>query len=196
MKRLSLLVLGLLMFCGAANAQRADFRDGSVFSRGDVVLNLGIGMGNSTYNGSYTKKIPPISLSGEYGVAGDLFRNGRGAVGLGIYLGYTGAKYRAFDNIDAGWRYHNLIAGVRGALHYQFVNRLDTYLGLLLGYDFSMTNEFGTFPTSTRPHAPAIGGFQFAFYVGTRYYLTQHFGLFAELGYGTSILNLGFTYKF
>lgn len=196
MKRLSLLVLALLMIGGVAGAQRPSFRDGAAFTRGDLILNLGIGLGNSVYDGSYTKKIPPISLSGEYGVAGDLFNNGRGSVGVGLYLGYTGAKYRAFDNLDAGWRYHNLIIGARGSLHYQFANRLDTYLGLLLGYDISMTNEFGNFPTSNRPHAPAIGGFQFAFYAGTRYLISDHFGLFAELGYGTSILNLGLVYKF
>ncbi len=143
MKRLSLLLLGLFLMGGAAHAQKP-FRDGDVFSRGDVVLNLGVGLGNMVYNDNYTKKVPPISLSGEYAVTGNLFNNGRGVVGLGGYIGYTGAKYRAFDNLDAGWNFNNLIVGVRGALHYQFVNRLDTYVGLFLGYNISMTGDYGS----------------------------------------------------
>ena len=43
MKRLSLLLLALCVMGGAANAQKKPFRDGDVFSKGDVVLNLGIG---------------------------------------------------------------------------------------------------------------------------------------------------------
>lgn len=194
MKRLSLLVLGLFMIGGVAGAQ-PNFRSGSAFSRGDVVLNLGIGLGNTVYGSGYTNKIPPISLSGEYAVTSNLFNNGRGGIGLGAYIGYTGAKYRGFNNVDAGWNYNNLILGVRGALHYQFVNRLDTYLGLFLGYDISMTNEYGSFPSGA-PSAPTVGGFEFAFYVGARYYMTQRFAIFAEIGYGLATFNLGLAYKF
>lgn len=189
-------MLALCVMGGAANAQKKPFRDGDVFSKGDVVLNLGIGLGNMVYNDSYTKKVPPISLSGEYAVTGNLFNNGRGVVGLGAYIGYTGAKYRAFDNLDAGWNFNNLILGVRGALHYQFVNRLDTYLGLFLGYNITMTNDYGSFPSGLRPSAPAVGGFEFAFYVGARYYLTQRFAVFGEVGYGLATVNLGLAYKF
>ena len=125
-----------------------------------------------------------------------VYGNGRGVVGLGAYIGYTGAKYRAFDNLDAGWNFNNLILGVRGALHYQFVNRLDTYLGLFLGYNITMTNDYGSFPSGLRPSAPAVGGFEFAFYVGARYYLTQRFAVFGEVGYGLATVNLGLAYKF
>lgn len=195
MKRLSLLVLGLFMIGGIAGAQTSTFRSGSAFSRGDVILNLGVGLGNTVYGGGYTNKIPPISLSGEYAVTSNLFNNGRGGIGLGAYVGYTGAKYRAFNNVDAGWNYNNLILGIRGALHYQFVNRLDTYLGLFLGYNISMTNEYGAFPSGV-PSAPSVGGFEFAFYVGARYYMTQRFAVFAEIGYGLATFNLGLAYKF
>ena len=44
MKRLSLLLLALCVMGGAANAQKKPFRDGDVFSKGDVVLNLGAGV--------------------------------------------------------------------------------------------------------------------------------------------------------
>ena len=168
MKRLSLLLLALCVMGGAANAQKKPFRDGDVFSKGDVVLNLGIGLGNMVYNDSYTKKVPPISLSGEYAVTGNLFNNGRGVVGLGAYIGYTGAKYRAFDNLDAGWNFNNI----------------------------TMTNDYGSFPSGLRPSAPAVGGFEFAFYVGARYYLTQRFAVFGEVGYGLATVNLGLAYKF
>lgn len=193
MKRIFLLVLGCAMATGIAGAQNRTARVDS-FERGDVVLNLGVGLGNMVYSNGYTNKVPPISLSGEYAMTSGLFKNGRGGIGLGAYVGYTGAKYRAFNDIDAGWRYHNLILGVRGALHYQFVNRLDTYLGLFLGYNITMTSEYGKF--ATKPSAPSNGGFEFAFYVGARYYMTRRLAVFAEVGYGLATVNLGLAYKF
>ena len=36
-----------------------------------------------------------------------------------------------------GWKYSNIIIGARGNFHYPLMNKLDTYTGLLLGYNVS-----------------------------------------------------------
>ena len=40
------------------------------------------------------------------------------------------------------------------------------------------------------------GGFKYSGYVGIKYMMTKHLGLFGEIGYGASIINLGLTSKF
>jgi hypothetical protein len=42
-----------------------------------------------------------------------------------------------------GWKYSNIIIGVRGNFHYPLIDKLDTYTGLLLGCDIATSKEFG-----------------------------------------------------
>lgn len=175
-----------LTLCGISWSASAQGED---FNKGDMVINAGVGLGtyinhdNDAFNFSMT--IPPISASFEYGVA-DLF-DGQGGIGVGGYMGYIlfkgKDKVAERNNFNVG----DFFIGPRGLFHYQFVDKLDTYAGLMLGYDivsFSQEN--------------ATKGSQFssAFFIGARYYVTHNFGVFGELGYGISPLQLGLTYKF
>jgi len=93
-------VLMVSLFCAmfgfAANAQ-------NVFSKGDKVVNLGIGIGSTFGVGSSAL---PISGSFELGVKDQLFDD-KSALGIGGYVGYASEKY-----LD--WRYTYIIVGVRG----------------------------------------------------------------------------------
>lgn len=164
----------------------------STFLKGDNVVALGLGLGGTLYSGSgYSSKIPLISLSYERCVKDRLFDD-KSSLGIGGIVGYTSSKW---EYEGYGWKYSDIVIGVRGALHYAFVNKLDTYTGLMLGYDILSSKTIGEMH-SEWDYSASTGGFVWAWYLGARYYFTDSFAGFAEVGYGVSILNLGVAMKF
>ncbi len=163
----------------------------NTFQKGDKVVNAGIGIGNTLYSGSgYTNKTPPISLSFELGVKDQLFDD-KSSLGIGGYIGYTSAKW---EYSGWGWKYTNFVIGGRGIGHYQLLDRLDTYTGLMLGYNVNSAKEFGT--TFGNDYSANASGIIWAWFAGGRYYFTDKFAAMAEIGYGITYLNLGVSYKF
>ena len=156
----------VFLFCAFSMSVNAQ----NTFSKGDKVVNLGIGLGN-TYSGSAAL---PISGSFEYGIKDNLFDD-KSSIGVGAYFGAAFSKGYTF-----------LYPGVRGALHYQFVDKLDTYAGLMLGARiWTWSGYNGTYTDFIVP-----------FYIGGRYYFTENIAAFAELGYGIAVLQLGVSFKF
>lgn len=184
MKNIFLPILFTFLFVSSTEAQN------TTFNEGDRVLNVGLGIGSTLYSGpGYASSIPPLSASLEFNVVDELFDE-NSSVGLGGYLGFAGYNYT-----DAGSEssFSNFILGARGAFHYQFIEQLDTYLGLLLGY--RIVNWNTTIPGLNTSSA-ASGGFLSAFYVGGRYYFNENIAGMLELGYGVAYLNLGIAFKF
>ncbi len=118
----------------------------------------------------------------------------------GITLSLGGyANYYGYDNsyFSLGEKYgikgSSILLGARGALHYQFVDKLDTYAGLMLGYQIVSSSEYGKYIGNYTHSGSAVG---YGLYVGARYFFTENIGAFAELGYGVAALDLGVTFKF
>ena len=155
-------ILFCAVFSMGINAQ-------NTFSKGDKVVNLGIGVGG-TFTG-YTSAIP-ISGSYELGIKDNLFDD-KSSLGVGAYVGFASTVGYTF-----------VYPGVKGALHYQLADKLDTYAGLMValrmwsGYGYSYTD------------------FIVPFFIGGRYYFTDKIGAFAELGHGIAYLQLGVSIKF
>jgi len=163
----------------------------STFKQGDKVLNLGIGLGSTLYTGSYYKSsIPPISASLEFGVKDGILD--KGSIGVGGYLGYSSYKWE----YSSAWsyKYSNFILGVRGVFHYPLVAKLDTYTGLLLGYNIATSKETGV-AVGGYNYSASTGGVVGAWFVGARYYFSDKFAVMGELGYGITYLNLGIALK-
>ena len=159
---------------------------GSMFNLGDKVINLGIGLGSTLYSGTYySRGVPPISISFEQGVKDEVLE--KGVIGVGGYVGYSSYKY---DYLEWGYKYSNIIIGARGNFHYPLIDKLDTYLGILLGYRILTANEFGSAPGGW-DYSASSGGVAFAGYIGGRYYVSDKFSVLAELGYGIAYLTLG-----
>jgi energy-converting hydrogenase Eha subunit B len=205
MKKITLTSIALffLVFVGThVNAQS--------FQKGQVDLNLGLGIGNTVIGPGSSGVLPPVSASLEFGITND--------ISIGGYLGFTKASYLYYGNDWCGngpgnghgnyynytdtytWTY--LIAGVRGAYHFgRFIkiDKLDVYAGLMLGNDFASSNYStnSVCPDHVRyNYNNTYGGFVFALYGGARYRFTNHFGVFGELGYGVTYLNVGLNFKF
>lgn len=179
MKKLYLPVLIALLFSVSVPAQN------TTFNQGDKVINLGVGFGSNLYSGSlYTNRTPPISASIEFAVKDELFDE-NSSLGVGGYFGYTGAKW---ESMGYGWNYNSIIIGGRGALHYQFVSNLDTYVGLMLGYNIVSSSSFGTAGNFSN----SVGsGFTSSWFIGGRYYFTDNLAALLEVGYGVANLTLG-----
>ncbi len=160
------------------------------FVKGEKVLNLTLGLGNNLYSGTYYKnQIPPLSASMEIGVVDEIAE--KGVIGVGPYLGYSSFKY---EYSNWGWKYSNLIIGARGNFHYPLVDKLDTYTGLLLGYNIASSKEFGS-SNQGQEYSYSAGGITWAGYIGGRYYFKDNFAVMAELGYGIAYLNVGVALK-
>jgi hypothetical protein len=180
----------ILLFVAIAFSLTQLLAQESTFVKGDKVLNLGIGIGSGYYSGSYYKTtVPPISASFEVAVKDGVLE--KGSIGVGGYVAYAAHKW---EYLGWGWKYTNIIIGARGTFHYPLVNKLDTYTGLVLGYNISNSKEYGT-PTGFDYNATS-SGLIYAWVVGGRYYFSDKFAAFAELGVGIVYLNLGVALKF
>jgi len=183
MRKLFLPIVAVALLFFSTNAQ-------NTFNKGDKVLNLGVGFGSSLYSGSYyTNKTPPVSASFEVGAKDELFDD-KSSLGIGGYLGYTSAKW---DYSGYGWKYTDLIIGVRGALHYQLIDDFDTYTGLMLGYDIVSSKAFGAM--GSYAGSASASGLAFSWFLGGRYYFSNNIAGLLELGYGISYLNIGIALK-
>jgi hypothetical protein len=181
MKKVLLIIILTTFAVGTVHAQDP------VFVRGDKVLNLGIGLGGSYYTGTFfNTSIPPLSASLEWGFRDNFLDVENLSLGLGGYVGFTRYTWRF---AGYGWNYTDLIIGARGAVHYPFVQNLDTYVGVILGPRIVITSDFGDIPTGTA--SAATSGLAWSSFVGARYFFSPRFALMGELGYGISYLNFG-----
>ena len=161
----------------------------STFEKGDKAINIGIGIGSTLYSGFGNKStVPPLSVSYEAAILDNIFD--KGTIGVGGYLGYQSYKWESYGY---GWKYSNLILGARGAFHYPLADKLDTYVGLMAGFNIASSKWIGA-GTQTFAHSSA-GGLVGSLYVGGRYYFTKFFGVMGEIGYGITYLNLGVVIK-
>jgi hypothetical protein len=176
MKKLFVSIIAFVAFVQVSDAQN------NVFAKDDKVVSASLGFVNTVYGGSkWSITSPPISLTGEYGIV-DRLINGKASIGVGIELGYAGMKYSI---PSLSYKYSNLIIGTKGAFHYQFIDKLDTYASLIIGYDIvSGDSNY------------AVSNFIWGCYVGARYYFTNNFAVMTEIGDHFFLLNIGVAYKF
>ncbi len=159
------------------------------FAKGTNVINAGIGLGGNFYYGSFTSPSQGLGVNASYerGIweTGDF-----GIVSLGGYLGYKPYKSESWNGTKFNLNY--TIIGVRGAFHYikLDVENLDVYGGAMVSYNLvsASLDDDAISNLDSRPSATV--------FVGGRWYFGDHFGVFAEAGYGVSILSLGAAFRF
>jgi hypothetical protein len=102
-------------------------------------------------------------------------------------LGYTSFNWSGY------YRVSHTVIGVRGALHYQLGDKFDAYTGLFLGYDIVSWK----YDDSWSGAKGSVGSaFDYSWFLGARYYFTDTFAAFGELGVGLAPVNLGVSLKF
>lgn len=182
MKRSLLAIAIAIMFTVSSYAQE--------FEEGDKVLNLGIGFGSTYYSGTlYSTALPPISASFEVGIKDGILDEG--SLGVGGYVGFSRYKY---EYLSWGYNYTNFVIGARGVFHYPFMDKLDTYGGLMLGFRVVSAKEFGD-AIFGYDYSTSSSGLTSSIFVGGRYYFSDNLAAMLELGYGISYINLGIAFK-
>jgi len=178
MKKLLLVLLVVVFSLTQLVAQE------STFKQGDKVVNLGIGFGSTYYGSFYTSHTPALSVSFETDVKDGILD--KGSIGVGGYLGYSSATWANY------YKTSNIVIGARGSFHYPLVNKLDTYTGLLLGYNiYSYKYESSYYGSKG-----SAGNVILAWFAGARYYFSNNFAVMGEIGYGIAYLTVGVSFKF
>ena len=183
MKRILLVAVLLVVAISMSFSQMA-------YNKGDQVINLGLGIGG--FAGAYGTG--GIAITGGYENA--ITEN----ISLGGVVGYSSSSETVYG--DYGWKYTYILIGARGAYHLDLLHnpKIDTYGGILLGYNIVSASATGTQPTyygyGVETYSASASYLEFGIFVGGRYYFDPHWAVQAELGYGMGILNVGIAYKF
>jgi hypothetical protein len=121
---------------------------------------------------------------------------------LGVYGGYsksTATKQEVFgDSNSIQWSNQFTTAGLRGTIHHQTAyENWEVYGGVTLGMNFStITILDGTKETADYLKLEDQSKFVYTAFLGTRFHLSDQVGVFAELGFLTSLANVGVSYRF
>lgn len=168
------LLVALIISTSAVNAQCA-------FRQGDLGLNFGLGLGNGDkwYNNNHYQSIfvPTFNFALDYGIIGNVI-NKNGSVSAGGYFGIGRGSndHGSYKYIDNRWRF-----GTRGALHYTWVNNLDTYAGINVGFRHDKFK--GKDKSSNTTWDPVdYNDFNFFPFAGVRL-MFGTFGIYSELTY-------------
>ena len=170
------------------------------FGPGDNIIGLGLGVGGS-YNayGSYNGVSPLITAHFEHGLG---LKAGPGTIGAGAFIGYKTAHYRSDlyypYYLDYRWTYVQF--GARASYHWNDwhgIEQLDTYAGVLAGVSIRIESDNSYYPgysnyLGPRTHHP----FRHDVFAGARWYFSDSFAAYADLGYGLSNLCGGLSFKF
>ncbi len=188
-----LLVGAMLTFNASAQA----------FQNKTNVITLGFGfdpfyshIGSYGYNYKKTG-VGPIILTYERGITELL---GIGRIGVGGSIGqsfYTSKSYSNFYNYEYIDRTSRTAIFLKVAYHFDFgVDKLDVYAGVggggyIYNRKYSSNDPYDNYKYSSGSYGggPAVFG-------GVRYYFTDAFGVYGEVGYGMSAINGGLAFKF
>ena len=183
MRILQVLFFGLFFTVFATTATAQLTTGNPNFAKGDIDINAGIGLLQTYYNNTSTV-MPPLSVSAEYGVTDK--------ISVGGFIGYSTSKE---EFLGGQANYSFLIIGARGSYHFKIWDKMDTYAGLMLGYNNVTGRYDSTFDEGLYDFNVAASGMALSGYVGGRYNIKDNISAYAEIGYGISVLNLGVSFK-
>jgi hypothetical protein len=178
------------------------FSEATPYRVGDQNVSGGIGFGLAGQYG--TASLPPLCVSYETALQAL-----EGKLSVGGLVGIAGSSQDytysypnligtfpnySYETVTNTWKYKYtyIIIGARGAYHLPLVEKVDTYGGLMLGYNIVSSSVEGAAYGNASASASYMA---FGAFVGGRYYFNPRWGVYAELGYGIGFLNIGATYK-
>ncbi|PKP03682.1 MAG: hypothetical protein CVU11_07400 [Bacteroidetes bacterium HGW-Bacteroidetes-6] len=189
MKKIILIITVFSAIAFSANSQTLE--------KGSSLFNIGVGLGGdySSYSGVYSTNTPAVGLSFDWGFKDDI---GPGLITLGAYVGYKQLTYKHIysSTYYYDWKWAYTIVGARSTYQYEINDKLSLYAGLLVSVNFVKFTEKSNDPYYVYDNYTSSNSDIFlTVFGGARYGFGEHFGAFAELGYGISYLTLGVGFK-
>lgn len=173
------------------------------FEKGDIEFSAGVGLLPTFAKDGGSTLIPPLSLRLGYRLSNHF--------SLSAYAAYSStetAELTRPTGLVEQFKNDFLIVGLRPAVHITSVDNWDIYGGFLAGYTIPTVERtvistpadpapesdefFTTEPSFARP---AENEFLFSGFIGANYFIGSRTAVFAEVGYGISIINAGVTFK-
>ncbi len=173
------------------------------FANKDNVITLGFGVDPYYRNGynhgwgngyKYTG-VGPIMLTYERGITELL---GIGRLGVGGSIGQSFYTSKWYSGIyESTERTSRTAVFGRCAYHFDFgIDKMDVYAGVGAGvYVYNETYKTENPNDNYKSSRGNVGGGHYIF-GGIRYYFTDAFGVYAEVGHGITAINGGFAFKF
>ena len=137
--------------------------------------------------------MPPLQLGVRWMIAKYL--------SLGAFGGYstsTSKEKVLFDSFRGRWNNTTYFLGLENGFHYTRIDNWDVYGGLCLLYQYAQVSSDNSEFEKAMEHAGmqhSSGKMALTAYIGSRFALSGHYTVFAELGYGVSLLKVGVGYK-
>lgn len=168
---------------------------GNGFTKGTVAMDITVGA--PTHSGTDFRKvmIPPLSLCVDGGAA-SIGKSGKMAISLGGIASYY--LYDVWGTTHNGYNYHghyyksdlfydaemhNVFVAFRGAFHFDPVEKIDIYAGLLMGGHWKIWNYVDDIEYhSYYGDNPTRNKFCFGPFLGARFFVSDAFGFKAEFG--------------
>jgi len=171
-----------------AKAVTTQVNSNNAYSKGDNLLNIGVGLGSPFFGSGYSSSLPVNpSISYEKGITNE--------ISVGGQVAYAGAKYKvSVPGADYSFKQNAVYIGARGSYHLNELLKLepkfDLYGGASLGYVVASVSDSEGFNGTTG------SGIGFGLFAGGKYYISNNTALFAELGYQSlAVLNVGVAFK-
>jgi len=181
-----MLIVAMIALTGVAGFTQS-------FEKGNQGINFGIGFGPGYHTSGYGF---PIGINGSYEYAIVEVPMGStltGVIGVGGIVGVRFASTH-YGAGDVKYSSTDFMIAVRGTYHFIFHDKFDPYAGISFGYQGSTQKWKGDGPEPPETKYK-YSYFVPGFFVGARYFFTDNFGVFAELGYMLNVINLGVTLK-
>lgn len=167
---------------------------------GKLNLSAGVGFEPTTLMDKATINTLPLTFKLGYQISPMFSLNA-----LGGYSSTISEPTVINDGLAIQTANESKFLGLRGELKKGMGERFEVYGGATLGYMRQNIQEKTTTgrdyspipgtPTKQDPNAPK-GRLMYAGFVGTTFFVHKHVGIYAELGYGVSLLNGGVTFRF
>lgn len=167
---------------------------------GDFLLTGSLGVVPTYIVAGGQTHVPPVGIS----------------AGVRISKQYTLHLYSGYTDVTSAPRYFSdgyytvvnnktWMLGLRQQIHKEITERIDVYGGMTLGLAHykrtemdsetrTIMNRSNNEPSPYNPNAPNTS-FLYAAFVGATYHFDNKVGVFAEAGYGISLLNIGIVTK-
>lgn len=166
---------------------------GAGFTEGSVAMDITVGAPTHSATDFREVMIPPLSLCVDGGIAGIGSKCAISLGGIASYYLYDvwGTDHHGYDyhghhytnDLYYDAEQHNIFVAFRGAFHFDPVEKIDIYAGLLMGGHWKIWNYVdGADYHSFYGDNPTRNKFCFGPFIGARFFVSNAFGFKAEFG--------------